>query len=169
MDSFNRADNVNSPGWTETAQPWVVTSGSVWGITGNRLKLMSGIGRCLISFSAPNIRMQTTLLGDLVNQRIIFRYVDDNNEWFINGNAIAKRVDSTVTAVATMSATPKDGDQIIIHIRNQTLTVLLNGTQVVNYTEPSLQSNNGRIYGYGHQSYSAATLGYFDQFSLEEI
>lgn len=165
IDNFNRANSSSSPGKANTGHNWYTTGVGVWGIVDNRLKMLSGSGngRCLVDFKLSNVQIRAIMTGDLSNQRIIFRYVDDSNEWFINGNTLVKRVNGTVTAVASLLTTPKSGDTISIVLRGPAIAVYVNETHQSTITDSTFQTATT----FGLFSASPTTVGYFNYFSLE--
>lgn len=166
FDSFNRADNAASLGSAETGQAWTATVGT-WGVLGGAAKLYGtsgGIGRAIIDAPKPNCVVSVQFTTAVLNQRLIFRYTDGSNEWYLGVGAsgtyiLAKRVAGVVTTMGTSAIPVANGDFIALNLNGSSINAYVNGALLFTITD---SFNSSAIkHGMYVQVDTTATFKYF--------
>ncbi|CDN41947.1 hypothetical protein BN871_AQ_00180 [Paenibacillus sp. P22] len=119
----------------------------------------------IVDPGSPDYTLRVTISGDLSALRIVFRYVDDTNEWYVSGNTIFKRVGGSITAAAVMIGTPVSGDVITIQAIKGSIRLFLNGAWQANISDIALMTATKA----GIFSSAPAALSYADNFFLEVV
>ncbi len=170
-DSFNRA-NLSTLGNTDTGQPWIITSGSSFGISSNQAYPVNGCpapGYAVVDSGRSDATIQITLPTNPQDVRIPFRYVDSSNMYWIErpGGAPAfytlnRLVGGSRIVIGTSSIGAADGDTLRIYLSGSNIRLFVNGVQSMNITDSSL---NGTRHGIGLWCTGAVR---YDNFSVSE-
>lgn len=164
-DHYNRLDNASTAGSTETGQVYSVITSS-WGIDTNRLKMTAGTsGRIHVDAGYANAVFRARVIGVVSNQRLVFRAIDANNEWFFNSDTLAKRVANTVTSMAVLAAPIVDGDTVMVICRGTKIRLFVNNVLKATVDDSDLSTATK----FGFFSSSSATLGYFDDLFIQKL
>jgi hypothetical protein len=160
QDGFNRPDSATTPGLTDTGQVYEQNSG-VWGISGNRLYLVSGNGH--LFYNAPSADMdvmaQLPIIGATVTAGTSFGiqlHVQDTSNriafWMTadtGAYTIAKFIAGAQTNIATGTAlaTAAGTTHVFRAVsKGNKLTFYINGAQVATYTLTSAEFAQFKAY-----------------------
>lgn len=142
-DDFNRADNASSMGTADTGQVWPSPgyAFSYWGISANRayvgtqpgslnncISLDSGHADCTVSVALP-------VLG--TNGGPALRITDENNFFYVNAQAgqLWRNQTGGSSQIGSNFTPAVAGDTVSLTASGTTLTVKINGTQVLQVTD----------------------------------
>lgn len=158
-DSFNRPDNSNSLGKTDTGQTWEVLS-ATWGIVNNQAYCPSPSASndsfAVISTEA-DCAVEVTLALYGISMRVGFRVSDKNNGFILNcevGKAhLYRRNNGAFTSIGSYGLQWKSGDKVKIVLKGASIKVHVNDIEVLSVTDSF--NINVKKHGLGNYDSSA--------------
>lgn len=161
-DDFNRANG-------DIGAPYTI-SGGTWTITSNRANNASiAASRLLYGGVAPSdciVKVTFSAFAD--NTRIIFRYTNATNEWYINGGAgkytINRRAANAVTVMATIDVVPKSADVVSVRMQGSQIDFYLKDVWQAGVNDSFNQT--ATLHGFGTSSTATPT---FDDFIIQGV
>lgn len=177
-DTVTRADNVSSPGVTDTGHTWVVPASSgTWGVNTNKLYLPTGANRSLVyvETGVADCTIQCSMYtagggGDTRRYGLMFRYVDVNNYfyfyWLASGALRCfKFVAGSATQLDTRNLTPTEGNILKVILSGNSIQLFHNGSSLTTLTESF--NNTATKHGlYWEVGGNAANTARWDDFSI---
>lgn len=167
-DTFTRADSATM-GNAETGQEWTPLSGD-WGISSNQAycSTTTGLQRCVVDALTSDVMVTCKLAVTATDARLLFRMSDVDNELMVltttSVYTLAKRVSRTYRPITTGTASPSNGDIIIIVAKGSNIKIYVNNVLDIEVTE----EHNLTATKHGLCSFSAPSVR-FDDFKVEEI
>ena len=147
-DSFNRTNSATTLGSTDsyaggTSKAWIVettTTGTPkYGINSNRAYNATNVldDYCVVDAGvSDNISVQLDFPVYVAGQqRIVWRYVDAQNNFLMQDNQVYIFVNYSATVVCTLSTTLKAGDTVRVELRGNQHTIFINNVQVGQFTD----------------------------------
>jgi hypothetical protein len=171
-DTFDRADNAAAVGTSDTSHLWTTATGT-HGILGGMF--YSPAATVAISTIDPGhadgrIEMMCPVVDNTSGHigRIVFRFTDTNNYWWMgyqfNTFQIGKVVASVATTVnANLGSRVQQGDILAIEINGNTITGFQNGTTMGSFTDSALAGATKC------GIYTATSVGRFDNFTVRKL
>lgn len=172
-DSFDRVDNSTSLGNAETGQTWSLGNGSTAGTSINQAYMSNCVGvtddcYAVVDSKISDGTVQVLLSTNPQDSRVIFRYVDGNNMYFVEnkgtGYGLYKRVEKVDSELGFFDTTPKDKDVIKIDFTGSTINVSINGTPRITKTDVSFLTRTE--HGIGIFQGKNVTKARFDDFTV---
>lgn len=170
FDDFNRVDNPSSLGNTVTGQTWDPVV-DVWGILNNHARLSSSSATSIAvieSLQSTGISVQCIFSINSNEQRILFRYTDASNYWYVRRLSVNyelyKLVAGVDNLVDTFGTSPIGGDVIRVELVGSIINVKING--VIDLTANDGFNQSATIHGIGCV---ANTTPQWDDFIVEEL
>jgi hypothetical protein len=171
-DSFNRADSTTTLGSTDAAngglsKAWTALVGT-WGISGNAAYLASSTADSVAVVDegvSDNFTYTiTTSVYHSTVQRVIWRCIDSNNYFMLQGTAVWKKVSGSLSNIGSITGTRANGDVVKIVVSGNTHTIFINGTQAGQITDASNAA--GTKHGIGANNNTTSTK--FDNYKFEQ-
>jgi len=147
-DSFNRTNSATTLGSTDsyaggTSKAWIVetttTGAPKYGINSNRAYNATNVldDYCVVDAGvSDNISVQLDFPVYVAGQqRIVWRYVDAQNNFLMQDNQVYIFVNYSATVVCTLSTTLKAGDTVRVELRGNQHTIFINNVQVGQFTD----------------------------------
>jgi chitodextrinase len=168
-DSFNRVDSSTSLGVSDTGQTWTALTGT-WGISSNQAYLAAGTGGIAVIDSGKSdatIQVKNAVIT-ATNMRFVFRLTDSNNYYIVQtdtGNVykLYKNVAGTFTSLGTSTGiTPANGDVLKVVTNGSSITVYVNGSQIITATDTFNQT--ATKHGIAHNALNP--ISRWDDFSV---
>ncbi len=168
QDSYNRLDTDSRLGVADTGQTWVYVGnapGGRFNISENRARVNSATGdHAYISVWHANVKIEQRITSFISGLwPVAFRVVDANNFFVVKANAstytLVKKVASSNTTLGTYTATPANDDVIMVTVKDDLITVYVNGIPVITATDPAL--NTCCNVGWAHLNCLGATVDDF--------
>lgn len=165
-DSFNRADTAGGLGTAETGQLWQYFSTNRFNISSNTARVNSTSSDvAYINAGRANVKISVTISNFVDGVRpIAFRILNTSNLWTLRTTATEYKLYRGKTAMGTYTVVPTTGDKIAVTIKNDVITVYLNGASIISVTDAAL--NTSTNVGISHSNSLGATL---DNFLVEAI
>jgi hypothetical protein len=166
-DGFDRPDEPL--GNADTGHTWITPEG-VWVVKDKTLKLDSagsGRERALIKTGLYNGVISATLKKLKTNHRLVFRYVDRNNEFQMYFDTtklrLGKRMANVLTTIAEYAVSAGNDINLKIKFLDNDITCYLNEQVILSVTTDGSYLSD--IHGVG----SDTTLLNYDNFKVEAI
>lgn len=167
-DNFNRV-NSTSLGKADTGQSWIVSSGS-FGISSNQAYPVNGCpapGYAVVDSGISDGTIQVSLPVNTQDTRIPFRFIDNNNTYWIERQggtpgsySINKVVNGVRSGLKVSSIAPANGDTVKIVLNGSSINLYVNNTLAAFTNDSSL---SGTKHGIG--VWCTGTVR-FDNFSV---
>lgn len=168
VDSFDGTDTTNVNGRLPDVGDlaWLMIGGAI-GITGNQAYTSSGGGLMVIPLDSDgDLSVTQTVIQ--TTHGVCFRFLDEFNYWHCEYNSgvghynVYKHVNGVSTLHSTSAgAAPANGDVLTIQMRGQTFSVLINGINQLNVTDPwCMNATWGGLWG------SATGVGRWENFTF---
>lgn len=166
LDTFTRADDVNSPGTADTGQVWV-ESLNQWGISSNQLYAINSSNSQVTIPGRADFRelaVTPTVWGGTTEAYLLFRFTDTSNRIRVGcnmGSVLQLQVVTGGSVVRTVlsSMIPAAGDRLSVRALGPWITAFINGQMAIMAYETAHMSATA----VGVQT--ASTTVRFDNFS----
>lgn len=176
-DGFNRSDTESKLGKAETGQLWQYYVGSRFAIINNAAQIISDSGDiAYIPTGVPNIRINATVGINVAGlSPVYFRIGSEswNTNWQVRIYEFAgvkkyqlnKKVDKINTVVGEYVVPSFNNvDMLSVTIKDNVITVYLNGNQIIQVTDSALSEYMNAGFG-GYNALGAS----IDNFEVEAI
>lgn len=158
-DTFNRADNASAIGSPQFGGAYTVNSGT-WGITGNRLQLVSGAGRLSFDVGASDFEVSVSIAAVVSTNEVWLwgRQTDSSNGWRLGykndqpGLRLQRVQAGTTVEDIEIAATLVPGDALSLAFEGPNVTAKVAGRVVAT----AVSTFGIAATGCGLQTYNAA-------------
>lgn len=146
-DTFDRSDDPESLGDTDTGEPWNAVAGT-WGVESSRAVAAPGAEPAFATVNGgPADRLtEASLMVVEPGAGITFRFQDADNHWSLTAAPsrgvweLRKVVRGESTLVAEAAGPVADGTTVSVAQRGAELQVLLDGVEATRLSDPALQT-----------------------------
>lgn len=175
QENFDRPDDASQIGRAGSGQDWEAAgSGAVWGIETGKARPVSitTAGYAVIDSKVSTAIVQVILSKAVTGARLVARFVDTNNMYFLQAEAssyrLYRRQAGADINLGTASVTPADGDILKLVLSDQTIQVYYaatGGTPAFQFQATGQSPHEGAT-KHGLGATSAATTARFDDFNV---
>lgn len=165
-DAFDRADSAVSLGSADVGGAWTATTGT-WGIGTNAARLVTDAGQDVAQINSTvadcTIRCTFSVVG-ANSQRVVFRFSDASNFVMCQTEGttykVYKYVATVFTQLGTFTATPANGDAIMVILSGNNIDFYLNGTLRISASDAF--NNTATRHGLGGANNTGASTRWED-------
>jgi hypothetical protein len=166
-DDFNRTDSSTTLGTTTDGKTWQTINSSVWGIAGNAAYCPTPASRgyAFVDTGAQNGTLTAVMSVTASFAGVAFRIFDASNLFYVQPNSTTLELRKVAGGVGTLvgSATGltfANGDTLSVVLSGNSISVSLNGTERITYTDSTFATNKK------HGLTAAGTVARFDSASF---